>query len=167
MRKTVVYCAMICALAGAARAQKVDINMATLAPRDSAWYTVMEKMGAEWRRISNGNVTLSIGAGGVLGDEPAAVRLLRSGSIQAAGLTSVGLSDIDKGVTALQIPMMFDDYEELDYVRDRMAPKLEKRIEDKGFHSLLEPFFFRLRSIRPSCSRVGFSIPAALAKSFR
>ena len=133
MRKTVVYCAMICALAGAARAQKVDINMATLAPRDSAWYAVMESMGAEWRRISNGNVTLSIGAGGVLGDEPAAVRLLRSGSIQAGGLTSVGLSDIDKGVTALQIPMMFDNYEELDYVRDRMAPKLEKRIEDKGY----------------------------------
>ena len=133
MRKTVVYCAMICALAGGARAQKVDINMATLAPRDSAWYTVMESMGAEWRRISNGNVTLSIGAGGVLGDDPAAVRLLRSGSIQAGGLTSVGLSDIDKGVTALQIPMMFDNYEELDYVRDRIAPKLEKRIEDKGY----------------------------------
>src|ERR1035437_78256 len=35
------------------------------------------------------------------------------------------------------------------------------------FHSLLEPFFFRLRSNRASCSRVGFSIPAALAKSFR
>src|ERR1035437_3335203 len=66
MRKTMVVCAMACALAGAARAQKVekvDIIMATLAPTDSQWYKVMENMGAEWKKISNGNVNLSIRAG--------------------------------------------------------------------------------------------------------
>ena len=133
MRKTMVVCAMACALAGAARAQKVDIIMATLAPTDSEWYKVMENMGAEWKKISNGNVNLSIRAGGVVGDDPDAVRRLRSTSIQAAALTSKGLGDIDQGVAALQIPMMFDNYEELDYVRDRIAPKLEKRIENKGY----------------------------------
>jgi hypothetical protein len=133
MRKTIVICAVLCALAGAARAQKVEIIMATLAPTDSEWYKVMENMGAEWKRISGGNVILSIRAGGVVGDDPDAVRRLRSGSIQAAALTSAGLGDIDLGVAALQIPMMFDNYAELDYVRDRMAPKLEKRIEDKGY----------------------------------
>jgi TRAP-type C4-dicarboxylate transport system substrate-binding protein len=129
-------CAVVCVLAGAARAQKVekvDIIMATLAPTDSEWYKVMENMGAEWKKISGGNVNLSIRAGGVVGDDPDAVRRLRSGSIQAAGLTSVGLGDIDLGVAALQIPMMFDNYAELDFVRDRIAPKLEKRIEDKGY----------------------------------
>src|ERR1017187_10010938 len=136
MRKTMVVCAMACALAGAARAQKVekvDIIMATLAPTDSQWYKVMENMGAEWKKISNGNVNLSIRAGGVVGDDPDAVRRLRSRSIQAAALTSAGLGDIDQGVAALQIPMMFDNYEELDYVRDRIAPRLEKRILDKGY----------------------------------
>ena len=136
MRKTIVFCAVVCAFSGVGRAQKsdkVEIIMATLAPTDSEWYKVMENMGAEWKRISNGSVILSIRAGGVVGDDPDAVRRLRSGSIQAAGLTSAGLGDIDLGVAALQIPMMFDTYEELDYVRDRIAPKLEKRIEDKGF----------------------------------
>src|ERR1039457_4085606 len=93
----------------------------------------MENMGAEWKKISGGNVTLSIRAGGVVGDDPDCVRRLRLGSIQAAELTSAGLGDIDQGVAALQIPMMFDTREELDYVRDRIRPKLEKRIEDKGF----------------------------------
>jgi len=133
MRKTIIWGAVLCAFSGAAHAQKVEIIMATLAPTDSEWYKVMENMGAEWRRISAGNVSLSIRAGGVVGDDPDAVRRLRSGSIQAAGLTSVGLGDIDQGVAALQIPMMFDNYDELDYVRDRIAPKLEKRIEDKGY----------------------------------
>ena len=136
MRKTIVICAALCVFGGAPRAQKagkIEIIMATLAPTDSEWYKVMENMGAEWKKISDGSVNLSIRAGGVVGDDPDAVRRLRSGSIQAAGLTSAGLGDIDPGVAALQIPMMFDTYEELDYVRDRIAPKLEKRIEDKGY----------------------------------
>jgi len=130
-----VSIAILSAFAGVAYAQKVEIIMATLAPPDSAWYKVMENMGAEWKKISNGNVILSIRAGGVVGDEPDCVRRLRSGSIQAAGL-SAGLNDIDPGIAALEIPMMFDSYEELDYVRDAIGPKLQKRIEDKGFKVL-------------------------------
>lgn len=120
-------------MAVTAYAQKVDIIMATLAPQDSAWYKVLENMGADWKRISGGNVTLSIRAGGVVGDEPDSVRRLRMGSVQAVALSGAGLGDVDDGVAALQIPMMFDSYEELDYVRDRISPKLEKRIADKGF----------------------------------
>jgi TRAP-type C4-dicarboxylate transport system substrate-binding protein len=133
MFRKIIICALFFGLAVTAHAQKVEIIMATLAPQDSAWFKVIENMGAEWKKISGGNVTLSIRAGGVVGDEPDCVRRLRLGSIQAAELTSAGLGDIDQGVACLQIPMMFDSYEELDYVRDRIGPKLEKRIEDKGF----------------------------------
>jgi TRAP-type C4-dicarboxylate transport system substrate-binding protein len=43
------------------------------------------------------------------------------------------MGEIEKGVAALQIPLMFESYDELDYVRDRMAPQLEKRIEANGY----------------------------------
>jgi TRAP-type transport system periplasmic protein len=117
----------------ALKAERLEIIIATLAPQDSTWYKVMERMGEDWKTISKGNVHLNIRAGGVVGDEPECVRRLASRSIQAAGLTGVGLGDIDQGVACLQIPMMFDSYAELDYVRDRIAPKLEKRIEQKGY----------------------------------
>jgi TRAP-type C4-dicarboxylate transport system substrate-binding protein len=107
--------------------------MATLAPADSTWYKVMENMGAEWKKISKGGVNLVIHPGGVLGDEPECVRRLDHRSIQAAGLSGAGLGDIDPGVTCLQIPMMFDSYEELDYVRARITPKLEQRLLQKGY----------------------------------
>jgi TRAP-type C4-dicarboxylate transport system substrate-binding protein len=118
-------------LASVAPAQKID--MATLAPADSTWYKVMENMGAEWKKISNGGVNLVIHPGGVLGDEPECVRRLDHHSIQAAGLSGAGLADIDPGVSCLQIPMMFDSYEELDYVRGRVAPELEQRLLRKGY----------------------------------
>ena len=134
MLRRIVSALVLCGLAVVARAQKID--MATLAPADSTWFKVMENMGAEWKKISGGSVNLVIHPGGVLGDEPECVRRLNHKSIQAAGLSGAGLSDIDKGVNCLQIPMMFDSYEELDYVRDRIAPKLEQRIRQKGYEVL-------------------------------
>jgi TRAP-type C4-dicarboxylate transport system substrate-binding protein len=131
MFRRIVSAAVLCGLAVVARAQKID--MATLAPADSTWFKVMENMGAEWKKISKGAVNLVIHPGGVLGDEPECVRRLDHRSIQAAGLSGAGLGDIDPGVACLQIPMMFDSYEELDYVRDRVAPKLEQRLLRKGY----------------------------------
>jgi TRAP-type transport system periplasmic protein len=43
------------------------------------------------------------------------------------------MSDLEPGVAALQIPLMLESYEELDYVRDRIAPRLEKMIEARGY----------------------------------
>jgi TRAP-type C4-dicarboxylate transport system substrate-binding protein len=131
MQRILMNATVLCALAAAAHAQKID--MATLAPADSTWFKVMENMGAEWKKISGGSVNLLIHPGGVLGDEPECVRRLDHHSIQAAGLSGAGLGVIDPGVGCLQIPMMLDSYEELDYVRDRIAPKLEQRLLQKGY----------------------------------
>jgi TRAP-type transport system periplasmic protein len=116
-----------------AAAEPVVIKMATVAPEGSAWHQILKIMGEKWRQAPGGGVTLRIYPGGVLGDEPDMVRKMRVGQIQAAALTAVGLSDIDKSVAALQIPMMFRSYDELDAVRDRLRPTLEKRLEAKGF----------------------------------
>jgi TRAP-type C4-dicarboxylate transport system substrate-binding protein len=124
---------MLCGLAAAVRAQPIEIKMATLAPKDSPWCDVLVKMGERWKAIGNGNVKLTLYAGGVMGDEPDTVNKLRVKLIQAVALTGAGMGEIEKGVAALQIPMMFDSYDELDYVRDRLAPTLEKRIEANGF----------------------------------
>jgi TRAP-type C4-dicarboxylate transport system substrate-binding protein len=61
------------------------------------------------------------------------VNKMRIGQIHAAGLSGAGLSGIERGVMALQIPMMFDSYEELDYVRERVTPHLERLIESRGY----------------------------------
>ena len=109
------------------------IKMGTLAPDGSPWHQTLQSMGERWRKISAGQVKLVIYPGGVLGDEPDMVNKMRIGQIQAAGLSGAGLSGIEPGVMALQIPMMFESYEELDYVRERVAPRLEKMIEARGF----------------------------------
>lgn len=109
------------------------VKLGTAAPDGSSWHRILMEMGQKWREAPGGGVKLRIYAGGVLGDEPDMVRKMRIGQIQAAALTAVGLADIDEAVAALQIPMMVRSYEELDYVRERLRPDLERRLEEKGF----------------------------------
>ena len=133
MSKRVIACLVFCGFAVAARAQSIEIKMATLAPKDSPWCDVLTRMGERWKAISQGNVKLTIYAGGVMGDEPDTVNKLRIKLIQAVALSGAGMGDIEPGVACLQIPLMFESYEELDYVRDKIAPKLEKKIEASGY----------------------------------
>jgi TRAP-type C4-dicarboxylate transport system substrate-binding protein len=116
-----------------AGAQQIVVKMGTLAPDGSPWHQVLQKMGERWRTISGGKVKLNIYPGGVLGDEPDLVKKMRINQIQAVALSGAGMSDIEKGVACLQIPMLFQSYEELDCVRDKIAPRLEKIIEARGF----------------------------------
>jgi len=124
---------LLALLAGALAPAQTVIKMGTLAPDGSEWHLALQRMGERWRQISGGRVKLVIYPGGSLGDEPDLVRKMRIGQIQSVALSGGGMVEIDRGVMALQIPMLLDSYEELDYVRDRLAPKLDAAIEAKGF----------------------------------
>jgi TRAP-type C4-dicarboxylate transport system substrate-binding protein len=94
-------------------------------------------MGQQWRQAPGGGVTLIIYAGSSMGGEADIVRRMRQGQLQAAMLSVVGLSDIDKSVTALSfMPMMFRSMEEVDYIREQLRPDLDKRLLEKGFVAL-------------------------------
>jgi TRAP-type C4-dicarboxylate transport system substrate-binding protein len=109
------------------------IKLATLAPEGSSWFKVLQDMGEDWKKVSGGAVTLRIYPGGVAGDEDAMIRKMRIGQIQAAAITGMGLAYLDKSFYALHIPMLYASDDEIDYVRDRYGPVLEKRLEEKGF----------------------------------
>ncbi|MGQ0735072.1 MAG: TRAP transporter substrate-binding protein DctP [Acidobacteriota bacterium] len=111
----------------------VRIRMGTVVPKGSLWEESLHYVRQEWLRISNSAIQVTIYPGGVLGDEVEMVRQVRQGRIQAVALSAVGLSRIDDSVSCLQVPMMFRSYEELDYVRDRLAATLEARIAARGF----------------------------------
>ncbi len=115
---------------------KIRIRLGSVAPRDSAWHGALLRIRQEWREISGGEVDVVIIPGGQLGDGPEMVRKVDHGIIQAVALSQVGLSRIDNGVACLHVPMLLESYEELDYVRERIAPRLEQRLEEQGFKVL-------------------------------
>jgi TRAP-type C4-dicarboxylate transport system substrate-binding protein len=122
------------ALAAPAAAQgRVLVKMATLVPDGSSWHGVLKETAAKWEQISGGRVKVNLYAGGVAGDDPDVVRKMRLGTLQAGVLTAVGVAEIDKSVYALGVPLMYDSYDEVYAVLEKMRPRLEADLEAKGF----------------------------------
>lgn len=113
--------------------EELVIKMATLAPQGSEWYQVLQEMGAEWQKVSNGKVAFRLYPGGVAGDDTDVVRKMRLGTLNAGLLSGSGLSDVDRSVLAIQVPMAYANYGELDCVREQVSPQIEKQLEAKGF----------------------------------
>ena len=132
-RTTALALGLALLFAGPASAQPVLVKMATLVPDGSSWHLILKETADKWRTLSNGTVTVRLYAGGVAGDDPDVVRKMRLGTLNAGVLTSVGVAEIDKSVYALGVPMMYDSYEEVYYVLDKMRPRLETSLESKGF----------------------------------
>jgi TRAP-type C4-dicarboxylate transport system substrate-binding protein len=120
---------------GALAEDRIVIRMGTLAPEGSPWHDVLKKMGDDWKRISGGKVSVKIYSG-VLGDEAEMIRKMNRRQLQAVAISGAALPRIEPGVSCLQIPLMLESYEELDYVRDRIAPRLESMFEERGYKVL-------------------------------
>lgn len=114
----------------------IVVKMATLAPDGSPWHQVLQEIRQDWRDISKGKVRLIIYAGGTAGDESDMVRKIRIGQLQAAALSAEGLSYIDRGIYALSLPMLAENYRELDWIRSQIAPDLKQRFKSRGFRVL-------------------------------
>lgn len=126
--------AVVCLVGRPAPAQ--TIKLGTLAPEGSPWHSALRDMAEAWKAASGGKVQIRIYAGGVAGDDPDMVRKMRIGQLHATALSGTGLYDISREIQGLQMPMMLASDEELDYVRDRIAPRLEAIFEAKGFKVL-------------------------------
>ncbi len=111
----------------------IIIRMATLVPDGSSWHLILKEAADKWKQVSGGRVTVRLFPGGVAGDDPDVVRKMRLGTLNAGVLTSVGVAEIDKSVYAMGIPLMYDSYDEVYWVHEKMRPKLEASLEAKGF----------------------------------
>jgi TRAP-type C4-dicarboxylate transport system substrate-binding protein len=112
---------------------QVTVKMATLVPSGSSWHLILQEAANQWRKVSNGRVTVNIYPGGVAGDDPDVVRKMKLGTLHAGVLTAVGVAEIDKSVYALGIPMMYASYDEVYSVLDKMRPTLEANLQRQGF----------------------------------
>jgi len=110
------------------------LKLGTLAPVGTSYHKSLMTMAETWRKESAGAVDLNIFAGGKLGGEAEMVGLMKLNSLQAAMLTTAGISEIEPAVLGLQnIPMGFRSLDEVDYVGEKLRPMLEQRLEAKGF----------------------------------
>jgi TRAP-type C4-dicarboxylate transport system substrate-binding protein len=120
-------------LACASQAGALVIKVGSVAPEGSPWDKALKRIALDWQKISGGRVTMKIYSGGIAGDEPDMIRMMRINQIQAAAMTGSGLGKIDPNFLVYQLPFLTQTDEELDYLFEKLRPELEALLEAKGF----------------------------------
>src|SRR5688572_1379236 len=121
------------AAATPAAAESQQFRIATLAPSGSPWMQILEKAAAEISEKTEKRVTVKYFGGGQQGDERDYIRKIKLGQLDGAALTAAGLALIDPSILVLELPMLFQNQDEIDYVATKMWPYFQKKFEKKGF----------------------------------
>jgi TRAP-type C4-dicarboxylate transport system substrate-binding protein len=133
-----------------------QLRIGTLAPKNSLYHRQLMEVGEAWRNAQGGSARYLVYPDGSQGGETDMVRRMRIGQLQGGLLSVVGLREIEPSIAALQnMPLMFKSWEEVDYVREKMRPAMEKKFLDKGFVVLAwgdagwVRFFSKEAAVRP------------------
>ncbi len=120
-----------------AHAEKTyTLKFASLIPADTAWMKIIQDWSHELYKKSNGRLEIKIYAGGVMGDEPDVLRKIRSRQLQGAFFTGYGIGRIYSPARVLEMPFLFHNTDESDYVRKQIMPDIEIGFREKGFELL-------------------------------
>ena len=141
---------------GNAYAASNQLRIGTLAPKNSLYHRQLMEVGEAWRAAQGEGSKYLIYPDGSQGGETDMARRMRIGQLQGALLSVVGLREIEPSIAALQnMPLLFRSWDEVDYVRDKMRPGMEKKFLDKGFVVLAwgdagwVRFFSKEAAVRP------------------
>ncbi len=137
LRKVMAFLGALAFVAGfgsarEARAADETVKVGTLAPKSSPWGKVFETWVKAVNEKSGGKMELQFFYGGTQGDEDGMIGKIKSGQLDGAAVTGVGLGKVYKPILALQMPL-FTSWSKLDKARDAMKADFEKGAKDAGF----------------------------------
>ncbi|MGB5539869.1 MAG: TRAP transporter substrate-binding protein DctP [Gammaproteobacteria bacterium] len=117
-----------------AQAEKTWVlKFATLAPAGTTWVKLLEEWAEQVRTESGGRLVFKLYPGGVQGDEPDVLKKIRFNQLQGGAFTGYGIGQIYSPARVLELPFLFENIDEIDYVRERLMPSIEQGYRDNGY----------------------------------
>ena len=111
----------------------LTLKIATLAPDGTTWMKKMRLAATEIDKKTDGRVKFKFYPGGVMGNDKSVMKKIRLGQLQGGALTGGSLASIYPDMQIYSLPMVFENYAEIDYVRPIIDPLLKKGMTEKGF----------------------------------
>jgi TRAP-type C4-dicarboxylate transport system substrate-binding protein len=109
------------------------LKIATIVPAGTNWMKELKQGADAVKQRTDGRVKIKFYPGGVMGNDQSVHRKIKIGQLQGGAFTSGGLAHVYPEIQVLSLPMLFDSFEEVDYVRSKIDPVLKRDIEDSGF----------------------------------
>ncbi|SHJ19831.1 TRAP-type C4-dicarboxylate transport system, substrate-binding protein [Desulfatibacillum alkenivorans DSM 16219] len=126
---------LACVLSGPGRAngEQFSWKTATLAPDGIGWAKHMKDIiFPEMEKSTKGDLKVKVYWGGVMGDEEDYLAKMRIGQLQGAGLSAQGAVMACPDLAVMELPFLFRNYYEVDYLRVKMDRTFINIMEEKG-----------------------------------
>ena len=117
----------------ASAADEYVVKVATVAPPDTAWATLVNKFRSWAKDKSGGRVKVKAYLGGALGDEISTAEGTKRGTIQAWGGSMGALASAVPELDCLELPYLFKSAKKADAVLDKIRPQLHDLLWDRGY----------------------------------
>ncbi len=109
------------------------IKIATIAPEGSGWMKSMRAGAADITQRTDGRVKIKFYGGGVQGNDKQVLRKMRIGQLHGGAFTSTALIALQKDAVLYGMPLLFNNLEEVQFVRARMDGKLRELLDQAGY----------------------------------
>jgi TRAP-type C4-dicarboxylate transport system substrate-binding protein len=118
---------------GRSQGETIEVRLASPLPRNSDWGRALDRLAAEWARVTNNEVRLRVIHDGLEGGESKMLSSLSANNIQAGLFLSSGISEICPAVMTLSIPFFIKNETELDLVLSDVLPVLDSQMSKTNF----------------------------------
>jgi TRAP-type C4-dicarboxylate transport system substrate-binding protein len=114
------------------------IKMGTLAPDGVGWAALIKEMiNPGILKVTGGLVTLDWYYGGTMGDDQDILAKMRNGQLQGGGFTGHGLVMACPEMALMELPFLFENYEEVEYVYSKLRPRISQWFAKRGYHIIV------------------------------
>jgi len=113
---------------------KYHLKMATMAPKTVGWARhIRNIMHPAIKKATDGQVKLKWYWGGVMGDDRDYVQKMQIGQLDGAALSGQGVVLACPEMAVVELPFMFENYEEVDYIRKVMRDDFDQIASQNGY----------------------------------
>ncbi|MFZ2396577.1 MAG: TRAP transporter substrate-binding protein DctP [Smithella sp.] len=113
-------------------------KMATLAPNGVGWAAIIKTMiNPGILKITNGQVALDWYWGGTMGDDQDIISKMSNGQLQGGGFSGQGMVMACPEMALMELPLMFANYDEVEYIYSKLRPRINQWFEKRGYHLLV------------------------------
>lgn len=114
------------------------VKCATLAPDGVGWVAIIkDTITPGFFKVTDGLVTLSWYYGGTMGDDQDILAKMRNGQLQGGAFSGQGIVMACPEMALMELPFMFENYDEVEYVYSKLRPRITQWFEKRGYHLIV------------------------------
>ena len=112
-------------------------KFATLAPDGVGWARQLKiHVLPVVEEVTKGTVKTKIYWGGVMGDDEDIIKKMRIGQLDGAGLSGQGVTLACQPMSVVELPFLFQSWEEVDHIKSKMRPQFDQMLADDGYMAI-------------------------------